>query len=333
MGRFLTDVSPFAHIPPVAGVFEYVHRDGVTVTLGLLQGYRENQGSGWTYTIDYLHRYFESCLAEDAGQARAESNTSPHAGYLALVRTLARRTAELHAALARVTGDSDFDPEPASPEDPATWKRKVHDDAVSTLDQLEARRAGLAESLRPAAGSLLDSRVRLMDHIESLALASPSAMKTRYHGNYHLGQVLVAQDDFIITDFEGEPERPIAERRIKHSPLRDVAGMVRSFGYAASVALDQFTATRPSDRALLGPFAKAWETDTVAAFLEAYREAAAGCPSYPAEARDAERLLRLFELEKALYEVRYEIDNRPELLPIPLHGLLRLVHGLEGGAT
>ncbi len=331
MGHFLTDVSPFPNIAPVAGVMDYVRKDGTAVTLALLQGYRDNQGSGWNFALEYLERYFEASLGEARVARHEPRDDDPHAGFLALMRTLGRRTAELHHALGKTTGEGAFDPEPVTPEDLAAWKGKVHEDAVHALDQLEGRRPSLDKSSHQAADLILASRVAIMDTIERLVPATSTMMKTRYHGDYHLGQVLLHQDDFIITDFEGEPARTIAERRMKHSPLRDVAGMLRSFSYAAASSLDQFTATRPDDRPLLGPLANAWEQAASAAFVEAYREVVEGCPSYPADEYDARRLLSLFSVEKALYEVRYELDNRPTWLPIPLHSLIRLLKSLENG--
>jgi maltose alpha-D-glucosyltransferase/alpha-amylase len=148
-------------------------------------------------------------------------------------------------------------------------------------------------------------------------------VKTRYHGDLHLGQVLVAQDDFVFVDFEGEPVRPFAERRMKSCVLRDVAGMLRSFSYAAhaaGLALDPRAATHEAAAARLAR----WERDVKAAFREGYAAAAAGLASVPSDGASFEALLDLFQIEKALYELRYEIANRPDWISIPLRGLLEL---------
>jgi maltose alpha-D-glucosyltransferase/alpha-amylase len=152
-----------------------------------------------------------------------------------------------------------------------------------------------------------------------------SAVKTRLHGDFHLAQALIVGSDVLIVDLEGEPARPLEARRAKQSPLRDVAGMLRSLDYAHHAALLRATAERPTDLPVLEPFARAWLAVSRSAFLEGYRAAIEGCPAWPAEAGDAERLITLFGLEKALYEVRYELANRPDWAAIPLEGLLGLL--------
>ncbi len=155
-------------------------------------------------------------------------------------------------------------------------------------------------------------------------------VKTRHHGDYHLGQVLVANNDFQIIDFEGEPARPLEERRKKHSPLRDVAGMVRSFNYAAHTALRNASAERMSDLEEMHGWAADWERRVREAFLEGYQGGVMGCPSYPENDEHAQALIELFTLEKALYEVRYELDNRPDWVGIPVRGILGLLNDRAG---
>jgi maltose alpha-D-glucosyltransferase / alpha-amylase len=239
---------------------------------------------------------------------------------------LGRRTAELHRALAKPTGDAAFEPEPVTAADVEEWHRNVRDEAVATLDLLEARRRGLPEQLQPDVDRLLASRDALLALIDAATPPRVGATKTRYHGDYHLGQVLLTTDDFVIVDFEGEPARSLPERRARHSPLRDVAGMLRSFSYAAAVALDRATIERPDDRArMLAPLAD-WRTQTMTAFYRAYVATIRGASSWPDDDRTATQLVRLFGLEKVLYELRYELANRPDWVRIPLAGLLeRLV--------
>lgn len=323
MGRFLTEVSPFPNIVPLAGALEYLDPDGTVITLGLLQGYISNQGDAWTHTVDYLERFLEESLAKPLEEAAIELDES-HTNYLRTIRILGQRTGELHQALAKETGDPAFDPESIGSSDLNSWRKHFEEDLGQTLKKLEQHKNEFSEPLYADVERLLTLKEVLQQRL-SLIPSSVHAAKTRYHGDYHLGQILVAEDDFVIIDFEGEPARPLAERRIKHSPLRDVAGMLRSFNYATAVALRHCTAERPDDRVLLAPLAQTWEQQVRRSFLAGYSEAAAGCPSYPADPEHARCLIELFTLEKALYELRYELDNRPEWVEVPLNGLLQLL--------
>ncbi len=328
VGRFLTERSPFSHIVPVAGAVEFRGPNGETLTLAILQAYMRNQGSAWNFAVDYLERFLAEQLTDSVPPA-VEREERPHGFFLALMDVLGRRSAELHRAFCRSTGDPDFEPEPITPEDLAAWSAQLHDEAVATLNGLENRRDGLSLELRAAADHLLSLRPALLDRISPQVLAGISADKMRYHGDYHLGQVLVAENDFIITDFEGEPARPLDERRQKHSPLRDVAGMLRSFSYVSAVATNQATTERPADRHRLGPLVRTWEREAAETFLKAYRDAIQGCPACPADPGAMERLIEFFVIEKALYELRYEMDNRPDWLAIPLFSLLRILDPQE----
>jgi maltose alpha-D-glucosyltransferase/alpha-amylase len=324
MGRFLTDVSPFRHIAPVAGALEYHAEDASSMTLALLQGYVENQGDAWSYTLNYLERFLEGRVIQPPAVAVEEE--SIHASYLLMMRTLGRRTGELHQALAVTTGDPAFDPEPVRPEDLSVWTERVRTDGLRALGSLERRLADLPEAVRQDAARVLGLRAEVLDRIATaVPPAGIEALKTRYHGDYHLGQVLVFENDFIIIDFEGEPARPLEQRRLKHSPFRDVAGMLRSFNYAAYATLFRVTAERLADFALLEPAARSWERLASQAFLEGYHEVVQGPPVYPADSDHARGLLDLFVLEKALYELGYELANRPDWLRIPLKGILTLL--------
>jgi maltose alpha-D-glucosyltransferase/alpha-amylase len=317
VGRFLTEVARFANCVPVAGALEYIGADGTPTSLALLQGHVANQGDAWSYTLDYLERTFETQLA-----AAAEPPADVHGAYLSLVQTLGTRTAELHQALALRTGDAAFDPEALEAGDLAGWKRRVHDDALATLTLLQQNLAQFPAPALANARALLDRRERLLERIEACAMPAGACLKTRYHGDYHLGQVLVSSNDFIIIDFEGEPARPLAERRAKHSSLRDVAGMLRSFDYArwSAVLRDTYT---DADRSRLAPLAQGWAREARETFLRAYDEAARGSGLY-ASFVEVQGLIELFELEKALYELRYEVGNRPAWINVPLQGVLAL---------
>ena len=330
IGRFLTEVSPFANTAPLAGSVEYVNEKGEVVALGILQVQIANQGSGWAYTVDYLRRFLETRLsvATDQPESAEQTEERAHTVFLPFVQTLARRTAELHRALSVTSGDPAFDPEPITLADAEAWIAQVSGDVQNTFELLEARRDDLPEPLRPQIDRLLALRERALASIERLQEAVSSnlnAVKTRLHGDYHLGQILVAKNDVFIIDFEGEPARPVEERRAKHSALRDVAGMLRSFSYAAASALAGFALERAGERLALAPEARAWEQEVVAAFTAEYVRGMAGCPSYPDDPKKAAALTDFFLMEKALYELRYELNNRPDWVAIPLNGLIALI--------
>ncbi len=321
VGRFLTDVAHFPHVVPLAGAVEYLSADGSLATLALLQAFVANQGDGWDYTVNYLVRFLED------HRTAAPVAPDAHGAYLALMHTLGLRTAELHRALATPTDDPAFAPEPLTPDDARLWRDRVREQAAQTLDFL-SRPAELPEAVRPAAAVLLEHHDALFTRIAALAIApsgiAPSGIKIRHHGDYHLGQVLLQRNDFVIVDFEGEPARPLAMRREKSSPLRDVAGMLSSFAYARHAALQRFTAVTIEDRARWQPLLVAWETEARAAFLSAYDDCARAGHLHDS-LEEALPLLELFELEKALYELRYELRNRPEWAGIPLAALLHWV--------
>jgi maltose alpha-D-glucosyltransferase/alpha-amylase len=325
MGRFLTEVSPFANIVPLAGALEYQSADGTIATLALLQGFVANQGDAWNYTLGTLRRFLEDCLLQPEAMKDQCDCDEANAVFLLMMQTLGRRTGELHRALATETGDPAFDPEPISAADVSAWNEQVCAEAVQTLDKLDRQQGSLPDVLRDLAQRLLASRNTVLERIHALQPVDLYALKTRYHGDYHLGQVLVKENDFVIIDFEGEPARTLEERRGKHSPSKDVAGMLRSFNYAAFAVLSDITADRPNDIALLGPFVRDWERKTINAFMSGYEEAVAGCAVYPEEPTYAQALIDLFVLEKAFYELRYELDNRPTWVSVPLGGLCELL--------
>lgn len=323
MGRFLTEIN-FPNIAPLAGALEYVDAAGDSITLALLQGFIANQGDAWGYTLDYLKRFLMDCLKQP-DTIQEDMGENAHTVYLLFAATLGQRTGQLHRALAQTTGDPAFDPEPITADDLNGWVEQVRVETNATLDRLELARARLPEPTQTLAGRLLAARAAIMARLTPLDPAVGWAMKTRYHGDYHLGQVLVVKDDVIIIDFEGEPSRALAERRAKHSPLRDVVGMLRSFNYAAHAALRQATANGACDRNALWPLINAWQQQTRQAFLHRYIEAVGDSSGYPADPDQAQALLDLFAVEKGCYELQYELDNRPDWVAIPLGGLCELL--------
>ncbi|MDU0459574.1 MAG: maltose alpha-D-glucosyltransferase [Geobacteraceae bacterium] len=326
VGRFLTEVAHFPNCVPAAGALEYIAADGTPTSLAMLQGHVANQGDGWAYTMDYLERYFENQLA-----VTVDASEEVHGAYLSLVHTLGTRTAELHKALATDTGDPSFDPEPVAAGDLVKWKQRVHDDALATLALLEQCQSRLTGAALANALELLEQRQLLFAKIEACGMPAVPCFKTRYHGDYHLGQVLVSSNDFIIIDFEGEPTRSLAERRVKHSSLRDVAGMLRSFDYARWSAVMRDTYDK-SDREKLEPFARGWVCEVRDMFLKAYDETMRKGDKYWSFA-EVQGLVKLFEMEKVLYEVRYEIGNRPGWVNVPLQGLLTLCEAKPDAGT
>ncbi|MHB1250370.1 MAG: alpha-amylase, partial [Polaromonas sp.] len=245
-----------------------------------------------------------------------------HGAYLAVIAKLGERTAQLHLAFAQRSDDPAFAPETLGPADMARYRAQATDEARATFVLLEAGISRLPDDARNDAQALLAQRDLVLSRIESCTAETPAALKTRYHGDFHLGQVLLAKNDVVIIDFEGEPARSFEERRAKQSPLRDVAGMLRSFSYAQWSAL-RHVAQDAQALDKLAPLARAWETEVRQTFLQDYDQVAGNAGIY--QSLDPERgLLGLFELEKALYELRYEIGNRPDWVRIPLLGILGL---------
>ncbi|MGJ7557571.1 maltose alpha-D-glucosyltransferase [Variovorax sp. RB2P76] len=321
MGRFLTEVE-YPNCVPVLGALEYITTDGRTMTLAMVQSYVANQGDGWDYTLGYLERFLRDVATTDGAAPDGSDVGAVHGGFLALMATLGRRTGELHRALATRTGAPAFDPEPLAATDVAGYRTHAGADATATIALLRERIGGLPAGTQADANTLLSAADALQSNIAERRFVEGGAavLKSRYHGDYHLGQVLVKDNDFVIIDFEGEPARSFEERRAKGSPLRDVAGMLRSFNYARWSALRR-VAQSPEEAEKLAAPAIAWEQATRDAFLKGYAEAMAAPDGAPLDAE----LLSLFELEKALYELRYELNNRTDWVQVPLHGVLSLI--------
>jgi maltose alpha-D-glucosyltransferase/alpha-amylase len=322
MTRYLTEAG-FGNTAPLLGEAVRVAPDGTPHTLMLVQGFVRNQGDGWGWSLDWLNRAVDEAALTDAAPEE-----DPFAGYLSFATAIGTRLAELHEVLARPTEDPAFAPEAATAADRGAWAEGALGQLDPALELLAAAR-GLPEDAAPLAGGLLARRDALREAVRRLAASAEGALKTRVHGDFHLGQILVSQGDAVIVDFEGEPARSLEERRAKGSPLRDVAGLLRSLDYAASVATATESAAAtaaPTERraAMLAQ----WQRDASVAFLDAYRRVAAAAPRpwVPAESEAA--LLDLFLLEKAAYEVRYEAANRPAWIGVPLRGLAALAERL-----
>jgi len=340
IGRHLTEKTTFDRIPLFAGSIELEQAtDAEPATLAMLQGFVANEGDGWKWTVEELDRYFETCAplrfpenaSAEVGDSTALSDhpvsevARDHLGiYLDAATTLGRRTAELHLALSSPSDDPEFAPEPLTAEDFQAALLEFHQHASHVLDVLKERVSYLPDEVVEIAAAVLSRRRRILDHSGALKSNGFRTQRIRIHGDYHLGQVLRVKTDFVILDFEGEPARSLAHRRTKQCPLKDVAGMLRSFSYAAYASLINYTARHPEDVARLEPWAQLWERSAAAAFLRAYRETAQEAEFLPVDSGDFQKLLDLFLLDKALYEVLYELNSRPAWVRIPLMGILSL---------
>ncbi|HYG89575.1 MAG TPA: 4-alpha-glucanotransferase [Azospirillum sp.] len=322
VGLFLTEVARYPNTPPLLGWVEAPSGHGGTMAVAVLQALVPNAEDAWTHVTGWLSGRLGRFDDEDAaGDER----------LLALMRRLGQRTAELHRAFATPTEDPAFQAEPVDEDVLNEWAEDVRRMARGTLDALRDALPGLDGPMAAQARTLLACEPAILAQIDTLVPDVSGLQRTRLHGDLHLGQVLVAGDDVFIIDFEGEPIRPLAERRGKHSPLRDVAGMLRSIAYAAAMVRHALPADLDEPmRAARESWLGWWEAEAGNAFVAGYRAAIGDCPSFPGDGPAAVSLLKLFLLEKALYEVGYELTNRPDWLSIPLDGVLGIL-GADAG--
>ena len=338
VGRFLANAKPSAKVPQPLGALELSSEAGAR-TLAVLSEYVDNRGSAWSVSLDALFTFFERVLTSERGagpvplpSAHPAQCSEPvpdelvrlASPYFTLVRLLAERTVELHRALGGPTSVSGFGQEPFSVLHQHSLYQSAHSELARGFAELRQKQSSLPDDARGLAQAVLAQQSSIDDKLRRITHAKATVTRIRCHGDYHLGQVLFTGDDFVIIDFEGEPSRPLSERRYRRSPLRDVAGMLRSFAYAAESAL-RSERVRPADRARLAPWAEAFRAWVCVCFVRTYLAgiaAEAYCPKSPESARV---LLEFYELEKALYEVSYELNNRPTWVAVPLAGLARLV--------
>ena len=284
--RALSEQTAFRHAPRFCGAIEW---GGASLALGIERV--THKSDGWTLAL------------QQAGECATAGQSLD--AWLALARKLGRRTGELHRALAGLSHLPEFAPEPIEPSEIAALRGRIARAASRVTEEIRARLDQLPRETQPIANEAIEC----LSSFGLPVLRDIHATKIRVHGDYHLGQVLFTGEDFVITDFEGEPARSIEERRAKQPPLRDVAGMLRSFHYAAHTAG--------------GSDAESWATCSQQAFFDGWRLAVAGS-AIECDAASERELLRLFLIEKALYEVDYELNNRPGWLAIPLRGVLSL---------
>ncbi len=322
VARFLTQETEFTASPALLGTIDWVKPDGAITTLAAASEFVRNQGDAWTYVTEALDRDLERRELAGSEADAAERDEAPAiGGPLDIGSVLGRRTAELHLALASGGEGSAFSREPLTPEGLATLVDTVEGEVSATLDRLAGHAASLPEGSRDLAHEVLDRRQGIQKRLEALRGRTPSGGICRIHGDYHLGQVLVVETDVLIIDFEGEPARSLAERTAKTSPLRDVAGMLRSFDYALWTILRR-RIEFGADPSRTMAHVSSWRRATQGVFLDAYRATAEGSTLHPSDPEFERDLLDLFLIQKAAYEVGYEMAMRPDWIDIPLRGLL-----------
>jgi trehalose synthase-fused probable maltokinase len=316
IGRVLT-ARGYAYSPAVLGSLEYAGSTHQSGTVAIALAFIENQGDAWRYTQDELEKELTAHL---------DRTVDGKSSYVDSAALLGRRTAELHLALARDTDDPNFAPEPASADYWVCLQDRMTSSIAGACALLRARLDDLHEEHRRTATSVLEFEGLLVSRVGAVVKRNPRALRIRCHGDFHLGQVLYTGRDFIIIDFEGEPARPMAERRAKQVPIVDVAGMLRSFHYAAYAALDRIKSRQGLDQDLseLEQRINRWYRTAADEFLSGYSETAGDAPFVPERDQDRDMLLDAYLIEKACYELSYELNNRPAWVGIPLSGLLRI---------
>ncbi|MFC6338720.1 maltose alpha-D-glucosyltransferase [Pseudomonas sp. CCM 7891] len=327
MGAYLTDAG-YEHISPLLG--SVIRRDakGQDNLLMIAQGYLSNQGDAWGWTQNNLERAIRDELAEAISEQEQHYNAL---GELAdFAGLLGQRLGEMHQVLAAPTDNKDFKPEVTSLKDSQGWAKQVGTQIEQALQLLKQHRTRLNPGDQTLVSALLEQKKAIASHVQALAKATVGGLRIRVHGDLHLGQVLVVKGDAYLIDFEGEPARPLHERRSKHSPYKDVSGVLRSFDYAAAMALNvQGVDHSPEANAARQRVAERYLKEARQAFTHGYHQATSTLAHDWRDSKGHAAALTLFSLEKAAYEVAYEAENRPTWLPVPLHGLHGLLSGLE----
>ena len=347
--RFLSERAHYANVPPFAGQIAYqpTGANRPPQVLAMLQNWVASEGDAWTLTIDAATRYLERVMAERGSLGDTPPSFSPHllqndlltapvsvqevigGVYPNRAELLGQRTGEMHLALAgpATANDPAFAPEAFNMLYQRSLLQSIYTLTRRVFASLKRKTPELPEAMREDATRLLDAQKMIYSQLETVLKGRVQATKTRIHGDYHLGQVLFTGKDFAIIDFEGEPARSLGERKLKRSPLADVAGMLRSFHYAISSALLKKVTVLKEDAELLQPWAECWYAYVAGSFLRAYVQAIAGASFAPGDAASFEQLLQVFLLEKAVYEVGYELNNRPDWIAIPIRGIFQVIGG------
>jgi maltose alpha-D-glucosyltransferase/alpha-amylase len=327
VARHLAAIGGFDRVPPFLGAIEYFPAaepldESNASAVAMAQRLVPNEGDGWTWTTEELERFYEHGARMPA-ELTEEAVRDQAGAYVEAARVLAHRTAELHLALSRSEGNPAFQPEEFDEGDIRELDSRIREEATRTFDLLKGNLALLPDDSLEMAGAAIRSRRQIIEKLQ-LPLNGSYGKRTRVHGDYHLGQVLRSLNDFYIVDFEGEPDRPLVQRRAKHSPFKDVAGMIRSFSYAANATLMNYTTRHPETFASMEPLARLWEKIVRKEFLASYLANQELYSILPSKNIDICRLLDAYILEKAIYELGYELNNRPTWVRIPLAGILSL---------
>jgi maltose alpha-D-glucosyltransferase/alpha-amylase len=330
IGRFLTEVAGFANTPALLGSVELVEGNSKSA-VGIVHAFVANQGDAWTVTSAYLDRFVDEqrLLATSEHASKSEEQVP----YLRYMSQTGRRVAEMHLALASSNEFADFAPEPTGPEDAQRWIGEAAARAEQVFDQLKQWRDTAKEADRTLIDQVLAQRVTLHDRLSTLLPPDIGGMNIRHHGDFHLGQILIVKDDIFIIDFEGEPRRPLTERRRKAPAARDVASLIRSIDYSATAALERALRVAPDEHGKLGAALAEWRDRAAAAFLAAYRETMTSQRLWPDDPHAAGQMLNFFLLEKVLYEIEYELAHRPDWLRVPLLGMLRILSDRKNEAS
>jgi maltose alpha-D-glucosyltransferase/alpha-amylase len=340
LGRFLGERTAFRQVPPTAGFIEYRPRADGALTLAVLEGFVPHQGDAWRYTLDALGRYYEHVLtradgAHDLPLPRrplpdlAEADLPPLAldllgPYLEPARQLGRCAAEFHQALASDGGNPDFTPEPFSALYQRSLYQSLRSQLLRSLELLRKRLGTLAETDHGLARLVLEHEEELLRRARQITEQKLTARRCRNHGDFHLGKVLYTGKDFVIIDLEGNPQRPLSDRRRKRSPLRDVASMLRSFHYA-TLAASARGGVRPADVPVLEPWRRFWHLWVSVAFVKAYLDVVGREPFMPGERGELETLLSFYLLKRTSQELRDDVLRRPDRVRVPLEGFLQVL--------
>ena len=323
VGRFLTDVAGYANTPALLGSVELIEGDQQSA-IGIIHAFVQNQGDAWTVTSAYLDRFVDEQKMLVNGAEIAQSDEQ--VPYLRYMVQTGRRVAEMHMALGSRDDVEGFAPEPTAADDVRLWIEEIVSRAEVAFDGMQQRRAGAKETDRALIDQVLALRDGLRERLAALLPEDIDGLKIRHHGDFHLGQMLIVKDDIFIIDFEGEPRRPIAERRRKAPAARDVAGLIRSIDYSVTAALERAIKVTPDENGKLAAALDGWRERATAAFVGAYRDTMTDARLWPADPARAEGILNFFLLEKAFYEIEYELAHRPDWLRVPLAGTLRILN-------
>jgi len=325
VGRFLTDVAHFANTPALLGTVEFLEGQQRS-TVATLHAQVAHQGDGWTVTAAYLDRFVDDqrLLAANGHSGKDEEQIP----YLRIMSQAGRRMAELHQALASHPEVADFAPEEIIGEDVRRWTGEAIARADRLLDALGQRDA-VREADRPLVERLLAQRDGLHRRLSNLLPPDIDGSSIRIHGDFRLEQMLIVKDDIFIIGFEGDADLPLAERRRKAPPARDVAGLIRSIDYSVTAAFDRALKVAPDEQGKLAAALREWRDNATAAFVAAYRDSMTNARLWPADPHATDAMVNFFLLEKAIHEIEYELSHRVEWLRLPVAGLLRMLVELQ----